>query len=54
MRDILERLKIERRLGLLLFIGALAFVAIVQGLLFAASLSHEAAQGPASGAAVPR
>ncbi len=54
MRDILERLKIERRLGLLLFIGALAFVAIVQGLLFAASPSNEAAQEPTSAVGVPR
>ncbi|MDK1021696.1 MAG: hypothetical protein QGD90_08695 [Candidatus Hydrogenedentes bacterium] len=54
MRDILERLKIERRLGLSLFIGALACIAIVQGLLFAASASNEVAQEPTSVVAVPR
>ncbi len=54
MRDILERLKIERRLGLSLFIGALAFVAIAQALLSAAPRSHEAAQAPTSVVGAPR
>ena len=54
MRDILERLKIERRLGLALFIGALAFAAIVQGLLNADSPSNEVTQVPVPAVSVPR
>lgn len=54
MRDILERLKIERRLGLALFIGALASVAIVQGLLFTDSPSNEGTQEPVPVVGVPR
>ena len=54
MRDILERLKTERRLGLSLFIGALACIAIVQELLNAASPANEAPKEPTSVVGVPR
>ncbi len=37
MRDILERLKIERRLAILLFLSVLAGVAVLQGLLYSPS-----------------
>ena len=54
MRDILERLKIERRLAVLLFVSVLACVAMVQGLLYAPSPAYDNAQSSPPGIGVPR
>ncbi len=54
MRDIIERLKIERRLAVLLFLSVLVCVAIVQELLYASSPAHDNAQYSAPGIGVPR
>ena len=54
MRDILERLKIERRLAVLLFLSVLACVAIVQGFLYAPSPATDNAQFSPPGVGVPQ
>ncbi|MCH8204801.1 MAG: hypothetical protein IID09_06525 [Candidatus Hydrogenedentes bacterium] len=54
MRDILERLKIERRLAVLLFLSVLACVAMLQGLLRAPSPADNSAQFSTPGIGVPR
>ena len=54
MRDILERLKIERRLAVLLFLSVLACIAMVQGLLRAPAPVYDNAQFSPPGIGVPR
>lgn len=43
MRDILERLKTERRIAILLFLSVLACIAVLQGLLYAPSPATDTA-----------
>lgn len=54
MRDILERLKIELRLALLLFVAVLACVALTQGLMRTAYPSDDNARTSPSGMGAPR
>ncbi len=54
MRDILERLKIELRLAVLLFVAVLACVAVTQGLVHAADPSNDNARTYPSGMGAPR
>lgn len=54
MRDILERLKIERRLAILLFLSVLACIAVLQGLLYAPSPASDNARISPPGIGVPQ
>ncbi len=54
MRDILERLKIELRLAVLLFLSVLACIAVTQGLIHSAYPSNDNARTSPSGVGAPR